>query len=160
MPESKAEAPAEKVLATNREARFRYHVFEKVEAGIALEGAEVKSVRAGRVVLKDAYARIRNGQAYLFNCHISPYVNAGSFAPDPERERKLLLHRQQIDRLQSAAERAGHTLIPLRMYLKGRLIKIEIGVAKGKKLHDKREAKRRETIDREARQAVKEARRG
>lgn len=148
----------EKVLATNRQAYHRYFVLEKLEAGISLEGAEVKSIREGKVNLKDAYARVRQGQAYLLNCHISPYANAGPFAPNPTRERRLLLHRREILRLQAATDRDGHTLVPLRMYMKGRRIKIEIGVAKGKKTHDKREAKRSETLDREARQEVKRAR--
>jgi SsrA-binding protein len=152
-------APEEKNLATNRQAYHRYFILEKLEAGIALEGAEVKSIRGGNVNLKDAYARVSRGEAFLLNCHISAYPNAGPFAPEPTRERKLLLHRHEIQRLQAAADRDGHTLVPLRLYLKGRRIKIEIGVAKGKKTHDKRDAKRRETIEREARQAESEARR-
>ncbi len=153
------DAPAEKVLATNRQAHFRYFVLETFEAGIALEGAEVKSAREGKVNLKDAYARVRNGEAYLLNCHISAYSHAGPSAPEPTRERKLLLRRQEIVRLQAATDRAGHTLVPLRMYLKGRRIKVEIGVARGKKAHDKRESKRRETIERETQQAIRESRR-
>lgn len=151
-------APEEKVLATNRQARHKYFILERLEAGIALEGAEVKSAREGKVVLKDAYARVRGGEAYLLNCHISPYTHAGGTAPDPGRERKLLLHRREILRLQAATDRAGQTLVPLRMYLKGRRIKVEIGVGKGKKAHDKREAKRLETVERETRRAVSEAR--
>ncbi len=150
--------PPEKTLVTNRQARHRYHLLERLEAGIALEGAEVKSIRAGQANLKEAYARVRRGEAFLFNCHISPYAQAGPFAPDPRRERKLLLHRNEILRLQSATDRSGHTLVPLRIYLKGRRIKVEIAVARAKKLHDKRQALREETLDREARQAIKTAR--
>lgn len=149
---------AEKALVTNRHARHRYHILERLEAGIALEGPEVKSVRDGRANLREAYARIRRGEAFLFNCHISPYANAGPFAPEPTRERKLLLHRREILRLQAATDRSGHTLVPLRMYLKNRRVKVEIAIARAKKLHDKRDAKRRETIDREAAQDVKDAR--
>jgi SsrA-binding protein len=148
----------EKPLVTNRQARHRYHILERFEAGIALEGSEVKSVREGRANLRDAYARVRRGEAFLFNCHISPYAQAGPFAPNPTRERKLLLHRREILRLQAATDRSGHTLVPLRLYLKRRRVKVEIAVARAKKMYDKREAKRRETIDREAAQAVKAAR--
>lgn len=155
-----ATAPPQKVLATNRQARHRYFILDRIEAGVVLEGPEVKSAREGRINLRDAYARVRDGEAYLFNCHISPYTHAGRFAPEPTRERKLLLRKQEILRLQAATDRAGHTLVPLRVYFKGRRIKVEIGVAKGKKAWDKREAKRRETLEREARQAVKEGRKG
>jgi SsrA-binding protein len=154
-----APASHEKVLASNRQAHHRYFILERLEAGIALEGAEVKSAREGKVNLKDAYARVRDGEALLVNCHISPYANAGPFAPDPTRERKLLMHRREILRLQAATQRGGHTLVPLRVYLKGRRIKVEIAVARGKKAHDKRETLRRETADREAREAAARARR-
>jgi SsrA-binding protein len=148
-----------KVLATHRQAHHRYFILERFEAGIALQGAEVKSAREGKVNLRDAYARVRDGEALLVNCHISPYANAGPFAPDPTRERKLLLHRREILRLQAATQRAGHTLVPLRVYLKGRRIKVEIAVARGKKAHDRREALRRESAEREAREALGRARR-
>ena len=146
----------EKVLLTNRAAFHEYHIEDKYEAGIALTGTEVKSVRAGQVQLKDSYVAVRNGEAWLFNAHISPYAYGNRENHDPVRTRKLLLHRREIDRLEEAATIKGMTLVVTRVYLKGGRIKLEVGVARGKKLYDKRETEMRRTIERETRAQLKE----
>jgi len=129
-----------KTVATNRKAYHDYFLQEPQEAGIALTGTEIKSVRASHVSLRDSYVTIRNGQAFLVNVHIAPY-SAGSRAnPDPRRDRKLLLHRRQIARMEAAVQEKGLTIVALRMYLKENRAKVEIALAKGKKLYDKREA--------------------
>ena len=151
-----ATATAEKVLASNRAAFHEYNISEKYEAGIALTGTEVKSVMAGRIQLKESYVAVREGEAWLLNAHISPYSHGNRENPDPLRTRKLLLHRREIEKLESAAARDGMTLIATRVYMKNRHIKLEIGVAKGKKLFDKRETELRRTVDREARAQLKE----
>src|SRR6267142_2999553 len=133
------EAKEEKVLATNRAAFHNYHISTKYEAGAALVGTEVKSVLDGRVQLKDSYVGVREGEAWLFNAHISPYTHGNLNNHDPLRTRKLLLHRREIDKLEQAAAIQGMTLVITRVYIKQRKIKFEIGVAKGKKLYDKRE---------------------
>ncbi|ERN42608.1 SsrA-binding protein [Rubidibacter lacunae KORDI 51-2] len=135
-----------KIVSDNRKARHLYEILETFEAGIQLIGTEVKSVRAGRVNMQDGYALIRKGEAWLLNIHISPYQASGQyFNHDPKRTRKLLLHRREIDKLVGQTEQKGLTLVPLKMYLKRGLIKVSIGLARGKKLHDKRESiKRRE----------------
>lgn len=145
----------DKVLCTNRQAAHLYFLLERFETGVALTGTEVKSIRNGKANLKDAYATIQNGEAWLFNCHISPYEYGNRQNHDPLRKRKLLLHRQELRRLTGKVEERGLTLIPTKLYLvKGR-IKCEVALARGKKLHDKRETERRKTADREARQAMK-----
>ena len=145
----------DKVLCTNRQAAHQYFLLERYETGMALTGTEVKSVRNGKANLKDAYATIQNGEAWLLNCHISPYEFGNRQNHDPLRKRKLLLHRQELRRLTGKVEERGLTLIPTKLYLvKGR-IKCEVALARGKKLHDKRETERRKTADREARQAMK-----
>src|SRR5215472_7074414 len=146
----------EKPLASNRAAFHDYHISDKFEAGIALTGPEVKSVMAGRVQLKDSYVAVRDGEAWLFNAHISPYSHGNRENHEPLRTRKLLLHRREINRLDEAAARQGMTLVATRVYMKNRHIKLEIGVARGKKLYDKRETELRRTIDREARAQMKE----
>ena len=146
----------EKVLLTNRAAFHEYHIEDKYEAGIALTGTEVKSVRAGQVQLKESYVAVRNGEAWLFNAHISPYAYGNRENHDPVRTRKLLLHRREIDRLEEAATMKGMTLVVTRIYLKGGRIKLEVGVARGKKLYDKRETEMRRTIERETRAQLKE----
>jgi SsrA-binding protein len=148
--------PEEKVVATNREAHHHYHIIETHECGIALTGTEVKSIREGRCNLKDSYGLIRNGEAWLLNAHISPYSHGHRDNHDPTRTRKLLLHRREIDRLAGKAQEKGLTLVPTRMYLKKGRVKIELAVAKGKKLFDKRETERRREADREARAMMKE----
>jgi SsrA-binding protein len=145
----------DKIVATNREAYHHYFILETYEAGIQLTGTEVKSARAGRVNLKDGYVMVRDGQAWLFNVHISPYSHGNRQNHDPERERRLLMHKREIIRLQSKIQEKGLTLVPTKFYFKGNLIKCEIGLAKGKKLYDKRETEAKKTQEREARAAMK-----
>jgi len=146
----------EKVLATNRAAFHNYHISNKYEAGVALTGTEVKSVLDGRIQLKDSYVGIRDGEAWLFNAHISPYTHGNRANHDPLRTRKLLLHRREIDKLDQSAATDGMTLVITRVYIKSRKIKFEVGVAKGKKLYDKRETEMRRIIDRETRAQLKQ----
>jgi SsrA-binding protein len=145
-----------KVVSDNRKARFLYDILETYEAGIQLMGTEVKSIREGKVNLQDGYALIRNGEAWLINVHISPYTSSSQyFNHDPRRTRKLLLHRQEIRKLIGKVEQQGLTLVPLKMYLKRGLVKISIGLARGKKLHDKREDLKRRQDQREMQRAMK-----
>ena len=146
----------EKVLAANRAAFHNYHISDKYEAGIALTGTEVKSVMAGRIQLKESYVGVRDGEAWLFNAHISPYSHGNRENHEPLRTRKLLLHRREIDKLDEASVKQGMTLVATRVYMKNRHIKLEVGVARGKKLYDKRETELRRTADREARAQLKE----
>ncbi len=127
-----------RVVANNRKARHDYHIIDSVEAGIVLRGSEVKSVREGKVNLKDAYARFKNGELWLIGMHISPYSQATFEMQDPLRTRKLLLHKRELKRLQRYVEEKGVTLIPLKVYFKKHLVKIELGIARGKKQYDKR----------------------
>ncbi len=145
----------EKVFATNKKAFHDYFIMEKFEAGIALLGTEVKAIREGRLNLKDSYALVQGGEAFLFNCHISPYSHGNRENHEPTRTRKLLLHQKEIKKLIGKTQEKGLTLVPLRVYLKRGKIKIELGVARGKKLIDKRESVRRKEADREARAAMK-----
>ncbi len=131
-----------KLLAANRQAGHNYLLFERFEAGMSLTGTEVKAARAGKVQLKDSYGDIRNGEAFLVNAHISPYSHGNRENHDPLRDRKLLLHRAEIDKLMGKVREKGLTLIPLRVYLIKGKIKCELALAKAKKLHDKREAER------------------
>ncbi|NLY84954.1 MAG: SsrA-binding protein SmpB [Tissierellia bacterium] len=128
-----------KTVATNRKARHEYFIEDTYEAGIALTGTEVKSIRQGRVNIKDSYASIEKGEVFVNNMHISPYEQGNIYNVDPLRKRKLLLHKREIRKLQSATSQKGYTLVPLSVYLKNGLVKIELAVAKGKKLYDKRE---------------------
>lgn len=146
---------SDKVLSNNRAAYHEFHILETFEAGIELLGTEVKSVRDGRVNLKDAYATIKDGEAWLFNAHISPYSHGNRQNHEPTRVRRLLLHRREIDRLRARVEEKGLTLIPTKMYVKNRLIKCELAVARGKKLYDKRATDAKRTEERAARAAVK-----
>ena len=143
-------------IASNRRARHEYEILDTLEAGIALRGPEVKSLRAGRANLSDAYAILRGGEAFLRNLHISPYQEAGRENLEPTRERKLLLHRQEIHRLQSKVVERGLTLIPLSLYWKDGRAKVELAVARGKRRYDKREAIRRREQDREVQRAARE----
>ncbi|MDJ0792268.1 MAG: SsrA-binding protein SmpB [Acidimicrobiia bacterium] len=129
-----------KVVATNRKARFNYEIVDTYEAGMVLRGSEVKSLRAGQVQLKDAYADIRSGEVWLESAHISPYSFAEGGGHDPERPRKLLLHRREIDRLFGRIREEGLTLVPLQVYFAEGKAKVELGLAKGKRRHDKRRA--------------------
>lgn len=148
----------EKLVASNKKAFHDYFVMEKLEAGIALLGTEVKSIREGRINLKDSYAVIKDGEPVLMNCHISPYSHGNRQNHDPVRPRKLLLHHQEIRKLIGKTQEKGLTLIPLRVYLKRGRVKVELGVARGKKDYDKRETERRKEVDRETRAAMKQRR--
>ncbi|ATS17905.1 SsrA-binding protein SmpB [Synechococcus sp. PCC 6717] len=128
-----------KVLSDNRQARFQYEILETYECGIVLVGTEVKSIRAGKVNLRDGFARIRNGEVWLLNVHISPHERTNqSYNHDPRRDRKLLLHKQEIRKLIGKVEQKGLTLVPLKLYLKNGRVKVALGLGRGKKLHDKR----------------------
>jgi len=151
-----AAATEEKVLASNRAAFHNYHISAKFEAGAVLMGTEVKSVLEGRIQLKDSYVGVREGEAWLFNAHISPYSHGNRANHDPLRTRKLLLHRREIDRLEQSTSTEGMTLVITRVYVRKSKIKFEIGVAKGKKLYDKRETEMRRIVDRETRAQLKE----
>ncbi len=147
-------------IAQNKKAFHDYFIEDKYEAGIMLEGWEVKAIRAGRAQLKEAYVTVKDGALYLFGSHISPLLNASThIVPDPVRTRKLLLHRQEIDKIIGKVQRAGYTLMPLDMHYKNGRIKLEIGLAKGKKQHDKRASEREKDSKREAAQAMKKERR-
>jgi SsrA-binding protein len=149
-------AEGEKVIVTNRAAYHEYHILDKYEAGVALTGTEVKSVRAGNIQLKDSYVTVRDGEAWLLNAHVSPYSHGNRENHDPVRERKLLLNRREIEKLDEQATTKGMTLVVTRVYLKGGRVKFEIGVARGKKLYDKRETEMRRTVERETRAQMKE----
>jgi SsrA-binding protein len=145
-----------KIVSDNRQARFLYEILETYEAGIELLGTEVKSIRAGKVNLKDGFALIRNGEALLMNVHISPHHTTSQvFNHDPRRTRKLLLHRDEIRKLTGKVEQQGLTLVPLKMYLKRGWIKVDIALARGKKLHDKREDVRKRQDQRDMQRALK-----
>lgn len=142
----------EKTVATNRKAYHDYFIGERWEAGIVLTGTEIKSVREGRVNLRDSYVKVTEGEAWLLNAHISPYSQGNRYNVDPVRKRKLLLHRNEIRRLQNETTAKGQTIVPLRIYIKGSRAKVEIAIAKGKKEYDKREAIARRDQEREMRQ--------
>jgi SsrA-binding protein len=143
-------------IATNRQASFRYHLLEKFEAGLQLQGSEVKSLRDGKVQLKDSYATINDGEVWLHNAHIAPYPAASRENHEPERARKLLLHRREIERLIGKTAERGLTLVPTRLYFKGRNAKIEIALARGKEMHDKRRDLRDKDQRREIERALRE----
>ncbi len=148
--------PGEKLICTNRQARYDYHIEESFEAGLALQGTEVKSLRDGRANLKDSYAAVDDGEVYLYECHISPYPNGGYANHEPKRPRKVLLHKKEIRRLLGKTQERGLTLIPLKLYfLRGRA-KVELALARGKKLYDKREDMKRRDADREIERAFRE----
>jgi SsrA-binding protein len=138
-----------KVVATNRKAGFEYFLFERFEAGLALKGSEIKSIRAGQISLAEAYVRVDEDQAWLIEAHIAPYLQANRFNHDPKRPRRLLLHRKEIHEMWDAVRQKGVTIVPIRVYLKEGRAKLEIAIAKGKKLHDKREAIARRDAERE-----------
>ena len=149
-----------RAIATNRRARFEYEILDTWEAGLALLGPEVKALRTGKANLSDAYATVRRGEAFLVNAHISPYEKAGRDNADPRRERKLLLHRREIARLQGAVAEKGLTLIPLKLYFKNGRAKVQIGLARGKRKYDKRQTIRRREEEREIQRVVRGRRRG
>ncbi len=134
-----AKSSGVKSIAVNKKARHLYELLESFEAGLALQGVEVKSLRQGKVAFKDGYVDFKNGEAWLKGVHIAPYENAGYVQIDPERERKLLLHAYEIERLTAKVEQKGLSVVPVRMYFKDGRVKIEIALARGKKLHDRRE---------------------
>jgi SsrA-binding protein len=142
-----------KIVATNRKAKFEYFLLETIEAGIALQGSEIKSIRAGQVSLAEAYVQVDGHEAWLIDAHIAPYVQASKFGHEPRRPRKLLLHRDEIRKLWDTVRQKGVTIIPTRLYLKEGRAKVEIAVAKGKKLYDKREAIAKRDAEREIRRA-------
>jgi SsrA-binding protein len=144
-----------KVVCQNRKAYHDYHIEETVEAGIALLGTEVKSLREGRANLKDSYVLIKGREAFLLNCHISPYSHGNILNHDPLRTRKLLMHRGEIDKLGGKASTKGYTLVPLKIYFKDSFAKVEIGVAKGKKLFEKRDIIKEKEARREIERAMK-----
>ena len=148
-----------KTVATNRKAYHNYHIEDSIEAGIALTGTEIKSIRAGRVSLGDAYVKPEGGELWLLNAHIARYEAGSYLSHVPTRPRKLLLHRKQIDSLSSKVLERGFTLVALKVYIKDGIAKVEVALARGKKLHDKREAIARRETKREIERAIKRQRR-
>ncbi|SHE39870.1 SsrA-binding protein [Caldanaerobius fijiensis DSM 17918] len=138
-----------KIIAENRKAYHDYFIEERYEAGIVLAGTEVKSIRAGRVNLKDSFARVEDNEVWLYNMHVSPYEKGNIYNKDPLRTRKLLLNRHEINKLAGYVQKGGYTLVPLKIYLKRGLVKIELAVAKGKKIYDKRDVIAKKTAQRE-----------
>ena len=150
---------AERIVAENRKAFHDFHIIETFEAGVVLQGTEVKAIREGRVNLRDSFARVEDGEVFIYNVHISPYSHRGYADHEPTRRRKVLLHRQEIRKLIGKTVERGMTLVPVRLYFKGGKVKVALSLARGKQAHDKREAIKRREIDRETRAAVKERRR-
>ena len=146
----------DQLIADNRKALFDYHLLETFEAGIALLGTEVKGIREGRANLRDSFARVEQGEVWLYNVHISPYSHRGYADHDPKRRRKLLLHRAEIRKLIGKTTERGLTLVPTRIYFKNGRVKVALALARGKQAHDKRETIRRREVERETRAAVKE----
>ena len=155
-----SKAERDRAIATNRRARHEYEILETVEAGLVLRGTEVKSLRDGLVNFKDSYASVRNGEGWLLGCHINPYSHGTDANHDPERDRKLLLHKREIARLSGKISERGLTLVPLRLYFKEGRAKVELGLARGKKLHDKRATLREREVRREMDKTARAARRG
>ena len=149
-----------KVMATNRKAYHDYTIEETIEAGIVLVGSEIKSIRAGRVNLRDGYATIQDGEVWLLNTHIAAYDPASHFGHEPRRARKLLLHKRQIARLANRTQERGYTLIPLRIYLRDNRAKIELGIARGKRQYDKRAAIAKREDERRTQRALRDHERG
>jgi len=148
--------PGIKVIATNRKAGRDYHLDDRREAGLVLMGTEIKSIRAGRVNLADGYVQVRDDELWLINVHIAPYDPAGRFGHEPQRPRKLLLHRREIDRLISRVQERGYTIVPVRLYLKEGRAKVEIALARGKRKYDKRQAISKRDAERDIERALKE----
>ena len=144
-----------RTITVNRKAYHDYVIGDTYEAGIVLQGSEIKSIRAGHVNLKDAYARMEKGEMWLFNCHISPYDAASHYGHEPGRARKLLLHRKEVDELDALMKQKSLTIVPLRLYIKGGVAKVALGVARGKKQYDKREAIAQRDHDRELDRVMK-----
>jgi SsrA-binding protein len=146
----------EKLIASNKKALHEYFVVQKLEAGVVLTGTEVKALRDGKANLKDAYVIFKNGEAYLFGLHISPYSHGNIQNHEPDRTRKLLLHKRELEKLHSQTAEKGLTIVPLRLYFKGARVKAEIAVVRGKRQYDKRDTERTRELDREAAAAMKE----
>ncbi|EAW35035.1 SsrA-binding protein SmpB [Lyngbya sp. PCC 8106] len=153
---SKNDSGGRKIITDNRKARYLYELLETYQAGIELQGTEVKSIRAGRVNMQDGYALVRNREAWLINVHISPYETSAYFNHEPRRTRKLLLHRKEINKLIGLVEQKGLTLVPTKMYFKNGLVKVEIAVGRGKKLHDKRDTMKKRDDQRQMERAMKQ----
>ncbi len=151
-------SPNIKVVCQNKKARYDYEIIEVIEAGMVLLGTEVKSLRQGRANLKDSYARIRDGELFLMQCHISPYTHAYYDNHEPDRARKLLVHKREIKRLQGKTQEKGLTLVPLKIYFKDGKAKVELALARGKRSYDKRETLKRKTEERELQRAIKDRR--
>jgi SsrA-binding protein len=148
--------PGGNTIAQNRRARFDFHIEEKIEAGLSLQGWEVKSLRAGKAQLTDCYVVFENDQAWLLNCQITPLNTASThYVTEPTRKRKLLLHRKQIDKLEEASEQKGHTIVALSLYWKNHLVKCEVATAKGKKQHDKRDTEKQRDWDRQKQRVMR-----
>jgi SsrA-binding protein len=143
-----------KIVAQNRAASYNYHLLDKLEAGLVLVGTEVKTLREGKGTLRDAYAEVRTGEAWLLNCHIPEYLPGGTRNHDPLRKRKLLLHHREIERLLIQTQQKGLTVVPLKIYFRDGIAKCELAVAKGKKFHDRRDAERQKEAKREASEAM------
>ncbi|HXZ13385.1 MAG TPA: SsrA-binding protein SmpB [Candidatus Sulfotelmatobacter sp.] len=150
----KSAAEGVKIVAQNRAASYNYHLLDKLEAGLVLVGTEVKSLREGKGTLREAYAEIRAGEAWLLNCHIPEYQPGGPRNHDPLRKRKLLLNRREIDKLLVQTQQKGMTLVPLKIYFRDARAKCELAIARGKKFHDRREAERQREAKREASEAI------
>jgi SsrA-binding protein len=138
-----------KLLANNKKAYFDYFIEDKWEAGVALYGTEVKSIRMGKVSIKESYIKIENGEVFVYNMHVSPYEKGNIFNRDPIRVKKLLMHRTEINKIEGKISEKGYTLVPLQVYLKDGLVKVEVGLAKGKKLYDKRDSIAKKDVRRE-----------
>jgi len=144
-----------KLVANNKKAYFDYFIEDKYEAGVALHGTEVKSIRMGKCSIKEAYIKIENGEVFIYGMHISPYEKGNIFNKDPMRIKKLLMHKYEINKIAGKMQLKGYTLVPLQVYLKGSLVKVEVGIAKGKKLYDKRESIAKKDMKREAEKEFK-----
>lgn len=149
-----------RTLAQNRKARHDYFIEETIEAGMVLKGTEIKSIRAGRISLQDSFARIENGEVFLHNAHIAPYEQGNQFNHDPLRTRKLLLHKHQINKWMGKTQQAGYSIIPLKVYIKNGVAKVLLGLAKGKKKYDKREAIKQRDVKREMDRAIRRSMKG
>ncbi len=156
---SKKESEGVKIVAQNRAASYNYHILDKVEAGIALVGTEVKSLREGKGSLREAYAEVRGGEIWLQNCHIPEYRPGGPWNHNPLRPRKLLLHRRELDKFAGKVQQRGLTMVPLKIYFRGGRAKVELALAQGKKFHDRRQAERDQEAKREAKEAIARYRR-
>ena len=151
----KKKSPPGDTIATNRRARFQYHIDETLEAGVVLLGTEVKAIREGDVNLTDSFVRMRGGEAWLVGCHIGPYKAAARENHEPLRERKLLMSRREIERLDSKVRERGHTLVVTQLYFKNGRVKAEVGLARGKKLHDKRQTIKERAVKKDMERAMK-----